>query len=337
MKSWRSILSKVLICAGLAIVTVSVVYEAANYPWNAVFFPNSAQTDSLPDPTAPADLPEDVEIVKYTDQAEDIAAQDEPDAPQMPGEDTISAPVSPKSTNAPVKAKPKKQFVLLGVFKLPKLNISVNLFEGSGEQMRSGVGHVTGTVLPGQEGNAVFSGHRSYIRMHPFRHLDLLKSGDKAIIHFNGHVFTYTAFETFFVGPDETWVMRAINGEKYAATLITCDPVIRPTRRMIVRMRLTEVDSMTPEEYFKQLEAPAKPVIPAPATPVQPESTPPEETAAAPDGQAEDIEQDSSESPVQSAQQSVSPDTTGQTAPPDETASPDSTSPPDSPQPEKPQ
>lgn len=309
---------------GLAVLAVSVVYEAANYPWKAVLAPDAEQTDSLPEPTLPADLPEQVEILKYEDLTGEAAVPDGADSPKMPGEDTIGAPVSPKSTQSAAAAvKPKKQYVLLGSFKLPKLGVSVNLFEGSDEQMRSGVGHVTGTALPGQEGNAVFSGHRSYIRMHPFRHLDLLKAGDKAIIHFNGHVFTYTAYETFFVGPSDTWVMRAIDGEKYAATLITCDPVIRPTRRMIVRMRLSEVDAMTPEAYFAQFATPTPEVSAQAEAGQTPPVTLPEETAPAQTPVNETQQPDAAESPAQSA----APDPEQLTQTPTDTGAPDTGAP----------
>src|SRR5579863_8626520 len=51
--------------------------------------------------------------------------------------------------------------VLVGKMEIPRLNVSAVVFEGTDEPILSkGVGHLTGSALPGQRGNVVLAGHR---------------------------------------------------------------------------------------------------------------------------------------------------------------------------------
>ncbi len=138
--------------------------------------------------------------------------------------------------------------------KIPKLGVSVNLFEGAEGQLIKGAGHVTGTSLPDEEGNCAIGGHRNYIVMRPFRYLNLLEQGDRIIIKYGGSVYNYTVFSSFIVTADESWVMQEVEGETRMVTLITCDPVIHPVNRLIVWARLSDVDGVSPEEFFAQPE-----------------------------------------------------------------------------------
>ena len=118
------------------------------------------------------------------------------------------------------------------------------------DEMKYGVGHVTGTAMPGEKGNCAISGHRPY----PFRYLDTLTEGDKVIVKRDGVVYTYSVYESFEVLPEETWVLDNIIGEKYTLTLITCTPYMVSSHRLIVRARLIDIDGMTPAEYYGEEE-----------------------------------------------------------------------------------
>lgn len=142
----------------------------------------------------------------------------------------------------PADNNPMVRYVLLGSVKIPRLNVSENLFMGTESQVNFGVGHLIGTPLPGEAGNSVIAAHRTARNgIQPFRHLDLLSVGDAVIVNVNGEVFTYTVYESFIVHELETWVLHSIADETHVLTMVTCDPVVVVTRRdnrLIVRARL---------------------------------------------------------------------------------------------------
>jgi sortase A len=132
--------------------------------------------------------------------------------------------------------------VLLGSVKIPRINISENLFVGTDIQTQYGLGFLDGSALPGAEGNTVIAGHRtSSTGKQPFRHLDKMQNGDVITVTVNDDVFTYEVYDMFIVSKEDIWVLQPLLTERYVLTLVTCDPVVsigsRPDR-LIVRARL---------------------------------------------------------------------------------------------------
>jgi len=101
--------------------------------------------------------------------------------------------------------------------------------------LRSGAGHMPGTALPGQPGNAVISGHRTTFGA-PFLHLDRVAPGDVITVATTAGVHAYQVVETRLVAPDETWVTGQWDGAWL--TLTTCHPVFSARQRLIVVARL---------------------------------------------------------------------------------------------------
>lgn len=291
-KPSRKVISRTLIIVGLLALVIAVGYEAIGYPWHTLFDPGREQVDTLPDPPAP-DIP-----VAPIREAPSVAPTD-----SLPSYD--------------VEPTPSKREIdldyLIGVFKIPKLDISENLLEGADEQMMHGIGHVPGTALPDEPGNCVVSGHRNYIVKHPFRYLDILTEGDKVIIKMEGKVFNYTVYQSFEVEPEEVWVLKPVEDERYTLTMITCTPFINPVRRLIVRARLTDVDGMTPEQFeqakLEELKRQASPSPSASAPPQegqQPTASPTPE-AAIPDASPPMASQPFALSPSPSAEPTARP------------------------------
>lgn len=220
-KRFRRI-SNALISIGLALVLAVGIYSAANYPWTLLFsrWGLTELPDDLPDP---APLP--VAARTPTIEPTPVGAEGEPEG--MPEELGLFA------------TRPEMNLTWLGILKLPKIQISENIVEGSGDEMLYAVGHVRGTALPGEEGNCVLSGHRNYVMMHPFRHLDMMEVGDVVTIANEDFVYTYEVFKTFVVTPQDTWVMEPQEEESHLLTMLTCTPVINPTHRQIIWCRLT--------------------------------------------------------------------------------------------------
>lgn len=102
------------------------------------------------------------------------------------------------------------------------------------------VGHLEGTALPGQAGNAVLTGHILTIREGDvFRRLPevpaLLEQGQPIAIWVVAPEgsFLYWVQETLVVEPQDVWVTDPT--DEPTLTLITCIPSWNPTHRLVVR------------------------------------------------------------------------------------------------------
>lgn len=105
-----------------------------------------------------------------------------------------------------------------GVY-FPVLEISIPVFEGvSEEELARGVGHVPGTLLPGDGGNIVLSGHRDTV----FRRLEELEVGDKVIFGLAGGLYTYKIGKIRIVDKEDNSVVVPRGRE--VLTITTCYP-----------------------------------------------------------------------------------------------------------------
>jgi len=109
-------------------------------------------------------------------------------------------------------------------------------------QLRTGTGHMPGTPLPGQPGNAVISGHRTTYGA-PFAHLDDVMPGDVITVETAIGVHTYEAVETRIMSPRDVWVVEQWDGAWL--TLTTCHPRFSATERLVVVARLIDGPNST--------------------------------------------------------------------------------------------
>lgn len=137
------------------------------------------------------------------------------------------------------KQPEKPGMALLATMEIPKIKVKMPIFEGTQPaQLAVGIGHITGTALPGQTGNCSVAGHRSGSAAKPFEHLNRLETGD--IVKFTaGHnTYEYEVFDKFVVDPTDTWVLKQ-GKQDSIVTIITCEYVsITVKRRLIVQARL---------------------------------------------------------------------------------------------------
>jgi sortase A len=122
---------------------------------------------------------------------------------------------------------------LIGRMEIPRLGLSVIVMEGTSTgTLRHAVGHIAGTVLPGQLGNTGISGHRDTF----FRPLRNIKANDLITLRTAAGEYRYRVTATSVVDPDDVAVLD--NGENEALTLVTCYPFyfVGPApKRFIVR------------------------------------------------------------------------------------------------------
>lgn len=107
----------------------------------------------------------------------------------------------------------------IGSLTIPALKRKLPILQGTGvEELKKGVGHFTQSVLPGEEDNCVFSGHRDTV----FRQIGNLKIGDPLIVQTSAGTFTYEVNGTRIVHEDDKTVIVPTNHA--VLTMTTCYP-----------------------------------------------------------------------------------------------------------------
>ena len=124
---------------------------------------------------------------------------------------------------------------LVGRLEVPRLHLSALAREGVDVRtLRGAVGHVPGTALPGDEGNAAFAAHRDTY----FGPLKDVRKGDEVVVTTKDGVHRYTVTSTRIVEPSDVSVLRPTGGR--TLTLVTCYPfnfVGSAPQRFIVHAR----------------------------------------------------------------------------------------------------
>lgn len=117
------------------------------------------------------------------------------------------------------------------------------------KDLENGVAHFAGTASPGQNGNAIISGHSSnYIWAagnynHIFKDLNDLENGDIVTvktIQKNGRVidYYYAVKNKFITGPDDAAIFENTVGP--TLTISTCWPLGTTFRRVIIKAELVK-------------------------------------------------------------------------------------------------
>lgn len=107
------------------------------------------------------------------------------------------------------------------------------------EALKNGIVHYPGTALPGEEGNAVFTGHSSYYPWAPgdyksiFALLDKVDLNDEIIVFHNQIKYVYYITDKRVVKPTAMDVLNQATNKRML-TLITCTPVGTDINRLVV-------------------------------------------------------------------------------------------------------
>jgi len=108
---------------------------------------------------------------------------------------------------------------VVGKLEIPRLNVSVMVVEGADtSNLKHAVGHITGTVLPGELGNVGIAGHRDT----SFRPLRLVQPNDTiALLTLRG-AYQYRVVSTNVIQPRDVHVLDSAGSD--TLTLVTCYP-----------------------------------------------------------------------------------------------------------------
>ena len=125
----------------------------------------------------------------------------------------------------------------IAVLRIPKIHLEVPVLEGTDDlSLNRGVGHVTGTANPGQNGNVAIAGHRDGF----FRGLKDISLGDTIEIATSEGSETYVIDRITIVNPSDVSVLAS--RPQASLTLITCYPfyfIGSAPKRYIVQASVT--------------------------------------------------------------------------------------------------
>ncbi|WP_055108348.1 class D sortase [Paenibacillus ihumii] len=125
----------------------------------------------------------------------------------------------------------------LGTILIDVIDLKLPVLEGATKKnLKHAAAHMTETAPLGQVGNAAIAAHRSQTPGRLFNRLDEVKVGDEIIVRSKGEKFVYTVYEISVVEPTDVSVLEN-RGSERTLTLITCDPLVNPTHRLIVHAK----------------------------------------------------------------------------------------------------
>ena len=108
---------------------------------------------------------------------------------------------------------------VIGSLWIPRLKRTIDIVEGTGaKELKKGVGHYVGSVLPGVSDNSVLAGHRDSV----FRNLGEVKLGDLMTVRTDYGVFVYEVHKIRIVKADDKTVI--VPTADSVLTLSTCYP-----------------------------------------------------------------------------------------------------------------
>jgi sortase A len=173
-------------------------------------------------------------------QAADTPLLVEPPTTTTSTAPTSTVPVSQPQTRAevPRNAYAPEPIVKIGTLEIPKIGLVTPIYHGiTMRNIDLGPSHWPGTPLPGESGNTVFPGHR-VTKTRPFRNIDQLVPGDKAIFTVNGVRSVYVMTGNQIVKPTQMEIVDPTPTP--VATLFACHPPGSARYRYVVRLALTQ-------------------------------------------------------------------------------------------------
>jgi sortase A len=124
---------------------------------------------------------------------------------------------------------------------LPTISKSLVVVEGAADkQLDQGPGRMASTVPLGEPGNTALAGHR-YPGL--FWNLDLIEVGDPIVVETADAWLVYRAVRTVIVEPvDQTVLAPPPPTSPTVLTLITCEPKLSTSRRLVKQATLVRTD-----------------------------------------------------------------------------------------------
>ena len=135
----------------------------------------------------------------------------------------------------------------LGQIEISAIGLEAMIMEGTdAKTLRRAVGHISGTPLPGQQGNVAIAGHRDTF----FRALRNIREDDEIALTMLTGSYRYRVDSIKVVEPDDTAVLD--NSDSAILTLVTCYPfyLVGPApKRFVVRAHRVSAEALEPQMH----------------------------------------------------------------------------------------
>ncbi|WP_151737938.1 class D sortase ['Paenibacillus yunnanensis' Narsing Rao et al. 2020] len=128
---------------------------------------------------------------------------------------------------------------VIGIISIETIDVKLPILEGATKaNMKHAAAHMKETAPIGEIGNAAIAAHRSRTAGRLFNRLDEVKAGDTVSVKTAEGQFDYEVYDISIVEPTDVSVLNG-NDKDRILTLITCDPLVNPTHRLIIHAKLT--------------------------------------------------------------------------------------------------
>jgi sortase A len=140
--------------------------------------------------------------------------------------------------NPPSQAYAPEPIIQIGTIEIPKIGLVSPIYHGiTMRNIDLGPSHWPGTAFPGENGNAVFAGHR-VTHTHPFLHIDQLVNGDLVYFTVQGVRSTYVVTGHEVVLPSNLSITDQTATP--TATIFGCHPPHFATYRYVVHLAMVQ-------------------------------------------------------------------------------------------------
>ncbi|WP_410513414.1 class D sortase [Paenibacillus sp. BR2-3] len=141
--------------------------------------------------------------------------------------------------DSPTAAGPEMGDNVIALLEINKINLKLPVLEGATKaNMKHAAAHMQETTPLGQIGNAAIAAHRARTTGRLFNRLNEVAIGDIITVKTKNQVYEYEVYDISVVEPTDVSVLNGNNKDKIL-TLITCDPLVNPTHRLIVHAKLS--------------------------------------------------------------------------------------------------
>lgn len=174
-----------------------------------------------------SDIPASPEPNLKKQYAEVTALLAEESAEDEPGQDTTQ-------TEADIQVGGK----VTGIITIDKIDLKLPVLEGATKaNMKHAAAHMKETAPIGEIGNAAIAAHRSRTAGRLFNRLNEVEVGDVISVKTSKEEYEYEVYDISIVEPTDISVLNG-NKQDSILTLITCDPLVNPTHRLIIHAKI---------------------------------------------------------------------------------------------------
>jgi len=139
---------------------------------------------------------------------------------------------------SPAPVEPEISGNVIALIQISKIDLMLPVLEGATKtNMKHAAAHMKETTPLGEIGNAAIAAHRARTTGRLFNRLNEVAIGDIITVKTKEQTYNYEVYEITVVKPTDLSVLKG-NGKDKMLTLITCDPLVNPTHRLIVHARL---------------------------------------------------------------------------------------------------